>query len=363
MLLSHDRAKENNPELLSIQYLRGLAALMVVVHHALGYLYYDRPGPFWQPQLAKFWAGAGGVDIFFVISGFVMALVVTRRRPSGQAFAMQRLARVAPVYWLASLAMLIYLLLDPALRRPAQFGTEFVLRSLAFVPPTADPAVLPLLAPGWTLILEAGFYGCIAIGLCWWPRWALIVAAGLAGLLGLSGLGELRSGTLLDTYLNGRMLEFTAGVVLHGLWHRGSLAALGPRWGGCLVASGFASLLVIGASPQQPHLVALYWGGPAAIIIAGALAMERSLAARPITALRRLGDASYSIYLVHMFPILALHGLRLPVDGALGVSWQFAAGFGGSLLLGLLAWRWIERPVVAAAQRAVGRHRSAVAPN
>ena len=133
-------------KLFGIQYLRAVAALAVVVFHAA-----ERSG-------LNFVVGAAGVDIFFVISGFVMWTLAATRPVSTWAFYRDRLLRIAPLYWIVTLVMAVGALagLFPRIRLTA----DHVIASLAFVPhrSPSNGEIWPLLTQGWTLNLEMFFY-------------------------------------------------------------------------------------------------------------------------------------------------------------------------------------------------------------
>ena len=98
-------AEEQTPTLVSIQALRAIAAFMVLAFH-LSNLAEIAP----RLQTTNFVLGAAGVDLFFVISGFVMVYSCERlfNRPGASAqFVVQRLVRIVPLYWLATTAMVL----------------------------------------------------------------------------------------------------------------------------------------------------------------------------------------------------------------------------------------------------------------
>ncbi len=133
--------------LLSIQCLRGLAALAVVLLH-LG----------WGPP---FLAGHAGVDVFFVISGFIM-MHTGQREPTPGVFLAARARRVLPLWWLVVLLTAAWTR-DNALWR--------VLASLALWPTRRwDGEWQFIVGPGWSLAYEAGFYLVFAAALLLPPR-------------------------------------------------------------------------------------------------------------------------------------------------------------------------------------------------
>src|SRR5450432_1983294 len=108
--------------LLSIQYLRGAAALAVVIFHAL------------QWRSGGFEVGRAGVDVFFVISGVIMWWVTADGPVGPWAFLWRRLTRVAPLYWLMTLAVAAGALVSPAFLPEVLLGSRHLALSLAFIP-------------------------------------------------------------------------------------------------------------------------------------------------------------------------------------------------------------------------------------
>src|SRR6185503_14022461 len=188
--------------LLSVQYLRAAAALAVVTYHALQ----------WRPD-GGFDVGRAGVDVFFVISGFIMWTITVEREVSPGAFLWRRFTRVAPAYWLITLATAALVTAWPNLMHNVHPEAWHIALSLAFIP-HIDPAgmAFPLLPPGWTLNYEAVFYLIFAAGLLLRPKtrlWAVVLA-----LAALSLFGLLIYPPAYEMGANPMMLQFAAGVIL-----------------------------------------------------------------------------------------------------------------------------------------------------
>src|SRR5579871_1253566 len=141
-------------EVRSIQYLRGIAALMVVVHHAL-----DQFSGF--KQLIPTDTGAAGIDIFFVISGFVMTYTTQIQKVSGGQFLVRRAARIVPLYWIVTMFTAALLFFGSAMVRHSTFNFAHLVASLFFWPmrnPGDAGTISPILKLGWTLNYEMFFY-------------------------------------------------------------------------------------------------------------------------------------------------------------------------------------------------------------
>jgi exopolysaccharide production protein ExoZ len=313
------------PKLQTLQALRGLAALSVVVFHI-----FQRFGD-------GFWIGAAGVDVFFVVSGFVIWSVADREGGPGR-FLWRRFTRIAPCYWLATLTAAAVAALAPAWAAEVMVTPRHLLLSLAFVP-HIDPRGLPfpLLPPGWTLVYEAIFYAIVAAALAA-PK-AVRLQVVLFALVGLTLYGALSPPPAYALGANALMLEFGAGVLLAHV--RPSIGALSPRAGALLAAVGVALLAALWIFHVRGELARpLLWGAPAFLIVAGALALERAVT--PPATLVRLGDASYALYLCHFVAV----GLLNPAL-ATAPAWLFAPiALAVSLGVGLIFHRFCERPLI-----------------
>ena len=147
----------------SIHAMRGVAALAVAVSHLPSFIpIAPGTGHAWDALAV----GKAGVDVFFVISGFVMA-TATASLPSGWrtslAFLWRRLARVAPLYWLVTLFLVSLYLADRRFGAERPLDVDLVLRSLLFVPVHGpDGGIRPIVGVGWSLDYEMYFYLCMA---------------------------------------------------------------------------------------------------------------------------------------------------------------------------------------------------------
>ena len=138
-------------ELVSVQYLRGTASLFVVGWHAAG-----------EVGLGGWPVLQGGIEIFFLISGFVIWTITADRPPSPGAFLARRLARIAPFYWVVTTLVVLLLLAAPGWFQTLRLEPVHVLASYLFLPwmnPTPGVGIRPLVIPGWTLNYEIMFYG------------------------------------------------------------------------------------------------------------------------------------------------------------------------------------------------------------
>lgn len=316
----------------SIQYLRAVAAIAVAVYHAF------------QWRDGGFEVGRAGVDVFFVISGFIMWSITAGRPVAPASFLWRRLTRVAPTYWLLTLGMAGVALGWPAFLPNVHAGWSHVLLSMAFVT-HFDPVGLPfpVLPAGWTLNYEAEFYLLFAVGLLLKESQRLAFVT--AGLVAITALGLLDP-PLYALGANAMMLEFAGGLwlarlvrarILPGPGLAAGLAALG------LLAFGLTNSGAFADSLLRP----LTWGVPAVLLVAGAVGLEEAGRTPRLPWLKALGDASYSIYLCHA-PATALVAHTL---GTSDLRLFIPAGVAASVAAGLACRALVEKPLLALLRR------------
>ncbi|MBW8298165.1 MAG: acyltransferase [Hydrogenophaga sp.] len=318
-----------------IQYLRAAAAIAVVLFHAA-----EKTG-------YHFAIGAAGVDVFFVISGFIMWVVSARREPTPLQFLRARIRRIVPVYWLATAVMVAGALggLFPSL----VLSLEHVLASLFFIPARSpsNGEIWPVLVQGWTLNFEMFFYVVFA-GTLLLPRaWRLPAMAVLFGMLVIAGALFVPDNAVLLSFTRPIILEFVAGMVIGELWLKGKVPS--PAMGLALIAlalSGFATIQVAGLPFD-----ALVCGPLAAALVVGVLALEagRRIRFAPVAVV--LGDASYAIYLWHTFAISVI----AKVGASMGVPAPavFAAAVLAGISAGALGYYLLEKRGLVTAWRAL----------
>jgi exopolysaccharide production protein ExoZ len=282
-----------------------------------------------------------------VISGYVIWTVGTGPEASPGVFFWRRLTRVAPAYWLATGLVIALAAAWPRLLPQVSLSPRHIALSLAFIQHT-DPKglVFPVLPPGWSLDYEAVFYSLFALVLFAPERWHFRLIVG--GLTAVMLFGFLDP-PAYELGANPMMLQFAAGVWLARRAARG--LAPTPRTGALLLGGSVLLLAAMWLTGLRSDLLRpLLWGVPAAMIVAGALALEPLVARRAPRLLLQLGDASYAVYLCH-FVTVALAAATL---GA-GRPWLFVpAAVALSLGAGLAFHAWIERPLIRAARALPG---------
>lgn len=329
-----------------IQCLRGVAALMVVLHHL-------------QTQLGRLgmpdseWSSLpSGVDIFFVISGFIM-WVTTASKPERTAltFYRDRITRIVPLYWAITAALVAVLIVAPGATNTAALDWPHIIQSFLFIPavhPTTH-LYLPTLIPGWTLNLEMFFYllfgaAMAAGGANLRLRCALIVLA----LIGIVAAGYvLRPAGAAAFYTQDIVGEFALGILIGVVFAQRRL----PRsnWFWLPLAAGFAMLLI--ANPffaAESRLVR--WGIPATMIVLGAVFVPQS---GPLI-LQRLGDWSYALYLSHPITLAASEKLWSNAAGGLPILIFPVFALTVSILASWIIYRTAEVPMTRIARQFTG---------
>lgn len=324
----------------TVQYLRGISAIMVVLFHCevqLDRFGYVGPWPGWL---------AGGVDIFFVISGFVMWITTADRPITPLAFYWRRIARIVPLYWLITSFSVAVMLGTPALVQTGQFNLYHVIASYLFVPAIhpVTHQVEPVLQVGWTLNLEMFFYALFGALLLASRAYRLpAMAVCLGGIVLLAALLPSQS-LALQFYGFSIVLEFVMGMALAIVIGRGWQLPRASAW--CAIIAGFVGLVLFDGG-TLPH--ALIAGVPSLAIVAGCVSLECVGPVPEIRPMHVLGDASYSLYLSHPI-VLSAAGqiwLRLPLGPSLPAFAAFIVlATLLSAVIAVILYRCAERPLL-----------------
>lgn len=367
--------KADGRTLALLQALRALAAISVVIYHchseALNWL---SPG---QPRPAEMFPWMAGVDVFFVISGFI--IVLSSRKlfgaPGGvRLFVVRRLIRVIPLYWAMTALFLVVVAIAPGVLNSGVPGWRQIVASFLFFPwPRADGLMLPVYSLGWTLNYEMLFYVLFAFAVALPKRLAV---TGIALMLTGGVLLGAVAGPLAEPFqfwTRPVVLDFIFGLALGLLYGRGAAIPPALAWLGAVVAFLLLTLdLPASALSSWPTLgPILGYGLPAALLVAMAAFGEThklsSLVAGRIRILRHpmaaivrifaeLGDASYALYLLHPFVIRAMR----QVFAGLGLGpWMTPLLFGiaavmASCIAGWLLFRLVESPFTQWLRRRCG---------
>lgn len=339
-------------QFVGIQYMRGLAALGVVyVHVATAIL-----GHSWERTLS-IGIGGAGVDVFFVISGFIIWQTTEKPDIRPMIWWRSRLIRIAPMYWLALLATLLIRYITDA----PMPGFIEGLKAFLFIPVTnsTNGTMTPFLQPGWTLNYEFAFYGMMAIALNLNQKWlrAALLSAVLIGLVALRKVAD-PTDAVQFRMTSPLFLEFLSGIGIAAMTRSMTSERLRTIVGiAALVgATAFISLVSTRLFPDGPRFI--YFGVPAALVVLAAVCLEHLIRRRVSQSLKYLGDSSYSLYLSHS--LVFAPGLAMLYS--LGLQ-----GFLGGLLLvglciavGAATYQYVERPLLRILNARIGNRQASM---
>lgn len=337
-------------KIVAVQYLRAVAALLVLASHALLY-------PLAGENLAYGRLGWLGVILFFVISGFIMVSVTDAGRFDGRQFMRRRILRVVPLYWAFTLLAAALALLAPQLFKTTSFDGEQLALSLAFIPfyNAASNGLHPLYKLGWTLNYEMFFYACFALMAVFTARGRVLGLTFAYAALALVGFLLAPQPAIPQFYTSFLPLAFVAGCWI-GLGHVEGWIAKVPRVVVLFLAAVGVAGLVEGFAWNRglvedvTAFAGLLGFSGAALVLA-----LRSEGRLPRLAwLERMGNASYSIYLVHIFAVALMAGIGLKLigrdlPGIVPVVTVLAISTG--IWMGLLLYRYVEQPLLRRLQR------------
>jgi exopolysaccharide production protein ExoZ len=327
---------------LSVQYLRGLAALAVVIYHAE--LQLRRAGYVgWWPSPVL--TGAG-VDLFFVISGFIMWVTTVSRNTGPADFYARRVARIVPLYWFFTTVVVSVAVVVPQALQTTKFDLAHVVASYFFIPfpSPVDGKAFPILIPGWTLNYEMFFY--FIFGSCLWIGSRLCRLAAVTSILialALAGYAFQPQSTALAFWTNSIIIEFLFGLLLGWI----VVAMPAHRSGGwALIASAVVTLGIAINIPDCPRFLAI--GLPSALLVLGAVILERGGGMPKWSLPKLLGDASYSIYLSHVIFLSVFGQLWRKLEIGSGPASYLAFAVLSVILsaaVGILVYVLIEKPL------------------
>lgn len=330
--------------ILSIQALRAIAAAMVVVFHSFNYLHARNLIPE-IPGIIK--TGRAGVDIFFVISGFIMVWISGNKfgKPGAQKdFIIKRIIRVAPIYWAYTLLMAALMLTLPHLVSQGKtVSITHLAASLLFIPWENNIGyVKPVLGVGWTLNYEMYFYVLFGALLFLREKYFLPLLTALLLLgIGVRYLTESQPAAL-DVITSPLILEFLAGCTIAIFYKRN------PRIPSAILVimliGGVCALLTTGLIEIKGVPRIFKWGIPCSLIVASAVLLEKNQALQPFRILTTLGNSSYSLYLSHIFTISVVGKAWMTFVGPLNGAFIIAASV-ISIIGGHIAYLLFEKPV------------------
>jgi peptidoglycan/LPS O-acetylase OafA/YrhL len=336
------------PVLENLQALRGLAACLIMVRHAIHEIRETIDAAFAAPDYPY----TIGVDIFFVISGFIMVYTSRNRFAAPGAwkdFLVRRLVRIVPLYWFYTLALVGVALILPGVLGKASFDIPAFLKSLFFIPyMNAAGDMQPFLALGWTLNYEMYFYAVFAC-------FMFLPATRMLAALTVYFAATVIAGFYLPEHFHALrflsdqvVLEFVAGAWLAWLYIRDYRLPSGFKYPayGCafLVLLLFLFPEVFGGKIMHIHKMI------GAVLLVALLALPRGAEQQVLPRfLTALGDSSYTLYLSHPFALgFVTQGvLWAGLAAAIPANAVFCACVLIALAGGYFAYLFIEKPLLS----------------
>lgn len=328
----------------SIQFLRGIAALMVVMTHVA-----HKGEQYGTGSLDWFHIGGDGVELFFVISGFIMCSTTHNKNTSFLKFIKNRIERIIPLYWILSFVALMVFIISPGLVNSSG-GTTGVIESF-FLVPNGDKF---LIQNGWTLSYEFYYYIIFSLFILLTSNRFIRYTGVVITIVTLSIIGVLfkPESPYLSFLSSNLLLGFVFGVfsfIFYTYLRPGKYIALG------LIVAG-VSYLVFKNELGAPEVIfgrAITSGLPMFIIFLGMISLEGWFSKNKggiAYLFEQLGNSSYSLYLVHPFVLSPV----AMVLNRLGYLNSFVFSFGIiaiSITAGLVTFYLLERPIAKALKK------------
>lgn len=330
---------------LTIQYLRGLAAMFVLASHALLYPLVEHNRDFGR-------LGWLGVILFFVISGFIMVAVTGEGRFAPLEFLRRRFIRVVPMYWTATLVAAALAYFAPHLFKTTVYDGTQLLLSLLFIPfhNAVSGGIHPLYKLGWTLNYEMFFYLCFAL-LAFLGVGARVIwlTLAFATLVVLGVIFEPQS-AIPQFYTSYMPLAFCAGAWLGLATLRGKVGTMPQKLIYVAMVIGLAALVegfAWGHEVVEDGVAFIGFVIFASALVLLAVRLEPVLPR--VALLERIGDASYSIYLSHIYVVAILSGIAFRLLDPANMVADYlvaAAAIVAGTSAGWMLYGWVELPLL-----------------
>jgi len=317
---------------ISVQYLRAIAALMVVLTH-LSFKLEVYSSNF----LDYFTIGNYGVDLFFIISGFIMCHSVADKNITFTGFMKARVQRIFPLYWILTLLALVIFIIKPSLVNSS--GGETSLFSSFTLIPTGNKL---LINNGWTLSFEFLFYFVFAICLSFSKHYRLFSSV-ILFIMALIGSFFSFTNPQLTFITSPLLLEFIMGIIAYKVIVGGKLKQ-SVSYFFLLVAIVLLILLNHYGPVENPFGRTLYAGIPMFFLFIGFVSLEGKLKSKN-ELFYMIGMSSYSLYLIHPFVLSGVNVVFRKV-GLVEFSFFYALTMLiASVVVGLLCFYFVEKPI------------------
>jgi peptidoglycan/LPS O-acetylase OafA/YrhL len=326
----------------SLQILRFLAAACVVNYHLT-------------------WTfGTFGVDIFFVLSGFVIALVVQNKQEP-RIFVINRISRIVPLYWVLTSLLLILILVKPQIIHESNAANANIvnfIRSLFFIPFYLGDETKPILKLGWTLNYEMLFYFLVCLSMVI-TRYSLIIASTVLSLLFISFAFIIEIKGFSSFFGNDIILEFILGIIAFKIYKSNFFLKIPISLFVFIIIISFSFMIYIQTTdPLKIKFIFgnllesrfIFYGIPSFFLILSCVALEDYISkfkSTFISLLVSMGDASYATYLTHWYVIV---GCRKILSEQLGLYNfysvpGFIITFIACLITGQIVYKLLDKPM------------------
>ncbi len=339
-----------------LQFFRGLASLLVVFAHG-GLIFKEVLNRDFLFNIFDF--GGSGVDFFFVLSGFIICYV--HRQDIGHPsrvseFLRKRFVRIYPIYWFV---LTLKLLSTSSLVNGNRYGFWEVIKAYLLFPQDRILLSSSFLGVSWTLSYEIFFYLAFSLLICLKPKFYIPIIVGWLSAIFLNFLGILHlplDGVVLQFLFSILHLEFAMGFLTAYLVSKYRFSH--PSY---ILYFGLF-IYTLSAINTIYHLLpisyAIAYGIPSAIIILGGASLEMSKAVMTPQFLLLLGNASYSIYLIHGFVINNLTKIAIKLriidfltQNTLVFSVFAIANACIAVIVGCIIYHYVEKPLLSVSRR------------
>jgi peptidoglycan/LPS O-acetylase OafA/YrhL len=321
--------------------MRAIACILVVLLHIS-----VKGSQYGNGALQGFSVGGAGVDLFFIISGYIMCASTAGRHLNFYQFSLLRIKRIIPLYWLTTTAALVIYLYYPQIINTSG-GETSIWASYTLFP----NGKRYLNSNGWTLSYEFFFYIIFAFFINNGTYKAILGSSAI--LLALVIIGQLFNyeGLLFKFSTHTLYIEFVFGMGCFYLFHKG-IIRLAPKYGItlCMLGSLLLVLELFFKMPVQDKWRAITWGIPMLFIFIGLLCLEGFIN-RNTSMVKNLfleiGNSSYSLYLIQPFTLsgtaMCLKLLKMTSSPYLFTFVLLAV----SIVVGHLVYLYVERPLIS----------------
>ncbi|WP_404991314.1 acyltransferase family protein [Cupriavidus pauculus] len=355
------------PERLTgVDSLRGIAILLVVAVHSSGFI---APESTWLTTFANL--GPRGVQLFYVVSSFSLFLSFANRQAAHQfsyrAYFIRRIARIAPTFWLAMALYLLAFGVAPRYWAPNGVTGIDIALTAAFLNGWSPTAINSIVPGGWSVAIETTFYLLLPFCFLWIRSLRAAVFATVLALVVRYVLGNWVFRTQLpgfpedqrylpysyawELWLPAQLPVFMLGIVLHFL--REKTRGTQPGIGVCWLAGAIALIAVSRFVPTEEFISSSFLAGVGFVLLALAV-FDRDVSFLDNPVFRKIGEVSFSIYLLHHLVMHFGAGYIIKVLQALGQGTKGNLSYGvayllivtASTLLALVTYRFVEQPSI-----------------